>query len=367
MLSTPETQSHADSAVIKSRRGCLGCITLNRPKVLNSLNAEMVGLFDRALTEFETDEDIRIVLVKGAGDKAFCAGGNIRAIYEQGKHDPEEPTRFWEAEYRLNARIARFPKPYVAFMDGIVMGGGAGLSVHGSHRIVTERTRFAMPEVGIGFIPDVGSSWFLTRRETWFGDYVALTGNTFGAPDAIRLGVADEFVPSASLADLETALSCAPTVSDPSFLSSVISMFSGDPGIGVLDGTSDDIQRLFSFGSIEDVIAALTADGSEFARLTLETLRRKSPTSLKVTLKLLRQGRMAKSLDECLGRELQAACETLNRPDFYEGVRAAIVDKDGSPRWIPSSVKDVDRHAVEAFFRHPARPLFSFREFGGLI
>lgn len=358
MLSTPETGPQAGSPVIVSRTGCLGCITLNRPKALNSLNADMVALFDRALTDFETDGAIRAVLIKGAGDKAFCAGGDIRAIYEQGKRGSEEPGQFWASEYRLNARIARFAKPCVAFMDGIVMGGGAGLSVHASHRVVTERTRFAMPEVGIGFIPDVGASWFLTRCDPWLGDYVALTGGIFGAPDALRLGVADQFVPSASLPDLEAALACLPRDGDPAVLSQVIATFSRAAGAGMLDAASNEIRRLFSFETIEQVLAELQADSSEFSRVTLETLRRRSPTSLKVTLKLLRLGRMANSLEECLERERQAAAEALNRPDFYEGVRAVIIDKDGRPQWTPSSVEEVDPQSEAAFFRGPEALLF---------
>ena len=347
MLSTSDPQT------LIERTGALGRIRLNRPKALNSLTLAMVRDIEKALDAFEADPEVAAVLITGEGERGLCAGGDIRMIYDGGKAGSDKPAVFWREEYRLNARLGRFPKPYVAFMDGIVMGGGVGISVYGSHRIVTERTRFAMPETGIGFFPDVGASWFLTRRRNELGTYAALTGEQLAAGDAIAFGLADSYVPSARLPELAEALSRRPDVS------ATVAAFAETPPSGDVAAQQPLIDRLFAFDTIEEIFAALARDRSAFAEKTLATLRTKSPLSLKVTLRLLRLGRAETSPEACLEREFSATAAVLRGHDFYEGVRAAVVDKDRNPQWRPGRLDDVTAEDVAAFFEPSAKPLFA--------
>ncbi|WP_068954763.1 enoyl-CoA hydratase/isomerase family protein [Pararhizobium polonicum] len=348
-----------EAETLVDHQGALGRIRLNRPKALNSLTLQMVRDIECALDDFETDPAIAAVLVTGEGERGLCAGGDIRAIYDGGKTGSDLPETFWREEYRLNARIGRYPKPYVVIMDGIVMGGGVGISVYGSHRIVTERTRFAMPETGIGFFPDVGASWFLTRQTNELGTYVGLTGEPLGAADAILVGLADIFVRSERLAELTEALTSLPAGNSREAVSTVIADFSEAPPAGVLESHRPAIYRLFAFDTIEDIFAALRGDGSSFAEKILSVLSAKSPLSLNVTLRLLRLGRKTERLEDCLEREFAATAAVLRSHDFYEGVRAAVIDKDRNPQWRPGRLADVTAADVDAYFKPSAHPLFA--------
>jgi enoyl-CoA hydratase len=341
------------------RHGALGRIRLNRPKALNSLTLQMVRDIEAALDDFERDPAIAAVLVTGEGERGLCAGGDIRAIYDGGRAGSHEPATFWREEYKLNARIGAFPKPYAVIMDGIVMGGGVGISVYGSHRIVTERTRFAMPETGIGFFPDVGASWFLTRQAGELGTYVGLTGEPLGAADAILVGLADVFIRSERLAELSKALASLPADSPRKAISTVIDGLSDVPPAGVLQPQQQAINRLFAFNTIEEILAAVRADGSPFSEKLLAVLSAKSPLSLNVTLRLLRLGRETRKLEDCLEREFSATAAVLRSHDFYEGVRAAVIDKDRNPQWRPARLADVTAADVDAYFQPSAHPLFA--------
>ena len=351
--------SEPASHILTGRTGTLGRIRLNRPKALNSLTLAMIRDIDAALAAFEADPGIAAVLITGEGERGLCAGGDIRMIHDGGKAGSPEPVVFWREEYRLNARLSRLAKPYVAFMDGIVMGGGVGISVYGSHRIVTERTRLAMPETGIGFFPDVGASWFLTRQRSELGVYAGLTGEQLGAGDAIALGLADSHVASDRLTALAEDLSRLPASASRVEISAAISAFAHPPSASKLAEQQASIDRLFAFDTIEEIFEALARDGSDFAGRTLAVLRTKSPLSLKVTLRLLRLGRKAASLEECLEREFAATAGVLRSHDFYEGVRAAVIDKDRNPQWRPARPDEVTEQAVAAFFLPAAEPLFA--------
>lgn len=347
------------SETLIDRTGALGRIRLNRPKALNSLTLAMVRDIEAALDAFEADPAVAAVLLAGEGERGLCAGGDIRMIYDGGRAGSPEPVDFWREEYCMNARLARLAKPYIAFMDGIVMGGGVGVSVYGSHRIVTERTRFAMPETGIGFFPDVGASWFLTRGEGELGTYAALTGEQLAAGDVISLGLADSHVPSERLPALAEKLSGQPATASHADVSAAVAAFAEAPPPGEIAGQRVLIDRLFAFDTVEAILAALERDGSDFAARALGILRTKSPLSLKVTLRLLRLGRRETSLEACLEREFLATAAVLRSHDFYEGVRAAVVDKDRNPRWRPAQLADVTEGDVAAFFEPAAEPLFA--------
>jgi len=355
----PEPQTLVD------RDGALGRIRLNRPKALNSLTLQMVRDVDAALDQFEHDPTVAAVLVTGEGERGLCAGGDIRVIYDGGRAGSDMPETFWREEYHLNARIGRYLKPYIAFMDGIVMGGGVGISVYGSQRIVTERTRFAMPETGIGFFPDIGASWFLTRQNSELGTYVALTGEPLGAADAILIGLADRFVPSDRLPALAAALAGLPAGATGKEISALIQGFSQAPPAGTLEAHQQAIDRLFGFATVEAIFEALRRDESPFAEKVLAVLTTKSPLSLKVTLGLLRLGRQTASLESCLEREFAATAAVLRSHDFYEGVRAAVIDKDRNPQWRPASLGDVTEAQVAAYFQPSASPLFAETIEGG--
>jgi enoyl-CoA hydratase len=355
----PSTSETTEAETLVERQGALGRIRLNRPKALNSLTLQMVRDVEAALDDFERDRSIAAVLVTGEGERGLCAGGDIRAIYDGGKTGSNTPTTFWREEYTLNARIGRYSTPYIVIMDGIVMGGGVGISVYGSHRIVTERTRFAMPETGIGFFPDVGASWFLTRQANELGTYVGLTGEPLGAADAILVGLADVFVRSERLAALIEALASLPAGSPSQTISTAIAGFSEAPPAGILEPQQPAIDRLFAFATIEEIVAALRANGSPFAEKLLSVLSTKSPLSLNVTLRLLRLGRKNDRLEDCLEREFAATAAVLRSHDFYEGVRAAVIDKDRNPQWRPVRLSDVTAADVDAYFQPSAHPLFA--------
>src|SRR5262245_55606805 len=340
----------AEADLIVRREGSAGIIRLNRPKAINAMTLEMSMGIDEALDQFEADPAVSVVLLEGAGERGLCAGGDIRGLYESSRAGGDLGKRFWRQEYVMNARIAEFPKPYVAFMDGLVMGGGVGLSAHGRHRIVTDRTKLAMPEVGLGFFPDVGGTWLLSRSPGEIGTYFGLTGQTMNGPDAIHAKFADALVPASKWPELREALTRVRQGATAAEISKLINGFATGETAGPVAAKEPVIDALFGFDRMEDIFAALKRDGSEFALATLKTLNEKSPRGMVVTLKLLRLARSASSLEECLVREYRAACEVFRSDDFREGVRAAVIDKDRNPTWSPARIEDVTPEMLAPYF-----------------
>src|SRR3954454_22008011 len=330
--------------------GSAGIIRLNRPKAINAVTLEMFRDIDKALDRFEADPAVAVILLEGAGDRGLCAGGDIRALWESSKIAGDLGKILWREEYILNARIAKFPKPYVAFMDGIVMGGGVGLSAHASHRVVTEKTKLAMPEVGLGFFPDVGGTWLLAHAPGEIGTYFGLTGQTMNGPDAVYAGFADAVVPSGKLPALREALINLEAGVSKAGITSLIDSFATGETAGPVSALRPQIDRWFAHDRMQDIFAALERDGSELAQSTLKTLNEKSPRGMVVTLKLLRLARQSSSLEECLVREYRAALEVFASDDFREGVRAAVIDKDRNPKWSPPRIEDVTPEMLAPYF-----------------
>lgn len=343
--------------VIVERQGAIGRIRLNRMKALNSLNVPMIRLIAEALTEFESDPSVAAVMVTGEGERGLCAGGDIRMIYESGRERPAEGAQFWREEFIVNSRISAYPKPYVAIMDGIVMGGGVGISAHGSHRVVTERTRLAMPETGIGYFPDVGATWLLPHAPGEFGTYLGLTGRDIGATDAIHARLADHYVPTAKLDELFSTLAALPPSAKAADVDAAIQGVAEQVPPSPLAAHLKAIDRCFAFDTVEEILAALEAEDSDFGRETLALLRSRSALSMALTLDLLRAGRKSASLHECLEREYSATLGMLSNPDFYEGVRAAVIDKDRNPRWSVG-LSDVTEEKRAQFTNRDHLPLF---------
>jgi enoyl-CoA hydratase len=336
--------------LIARREGACGVIRLNRPKAINAVTLEMFRDIDKALDAFEADPAVAVILLEGAGERGLCAGGDIRALWESSKVKGDLGKILWREEYILNARIKKFPKPYVAFMDGIVMGGGVGLSAHSSHRVVTERTKLAMPEVGLGFFPDVGGTWLLSHSPGEIGTYFGLTGQTMNGPDAIYARFADAVVPSAKLAALRDALTKVRPGTTSDEIKALIAGFATGETTGPVAAMEARIDGWFTHDRMEDIVGSLQRDGSELALATLKTLSEKSPRGMVVTLKLLRLARTASSLEECLVREYRAALEVFASDDFREGVRAAVIDKDRNPKWSPPRIEDVTPEMIAPYF-----------------
>jgi enoyl-CoA hydratase len=342
--------------VIVERTGALGRLRLDRPKALNALTHGMVREIDKALDKFSADPGIAAVLLTGEGERGLCAGGDLRSLYEsQGTAFAET---FWRDEYRLDARIAGYEKPFVAVMDGITMGGGVGLAGHAAYRIVTERSRIAMPETGIGYLPDVGGTWLLPHAPGEIGTYLGLTGEPVGAADAILCKLADAFVPAAALPDMIAALSALDPDAEDEGVRDVITRLARDPGPAPLAAHRAFIDRCFAFDMVDEILSALDADGSDFAATTRKTLLTKAPSSLVLTLCLLRLGRGAPNLEACLEREFHASLALLAEGDFREGIRAAVIDKDKSPRWNPPTLAAVDPARIARWLEKRAAPVF---------
>jgi len=347
-----------DAEILFERKGPVGLVTLNRPKALNALSHDMVTEFIRQLDAWKDDDGVRLVVVRAAGDRAFCAGGDIRKIYEQGKAGDPRQRVFFADEYRLNAAIKRFPKPYVALIDGIVMGGGVGVSVHGSHRVGTERTTFAMPEVGIGFFPDVGATYFLPRMPHHVGTMAALTAGRLKQADALWSGVLTHAVRAEDLDALTDALV---EMGDPDAALARFARTADDlePGEAPLAGLAGQVAEVFGKDSVADILAALDAmaagddaEAAGWAAKTAETMRGKSPTSVLVAFAQMRRG-VDLDFGACMRLEYRIVSHILKGHDFYEGVRAVIVDKDNAPTWSPARFEDVSAAAVEAHFDAP--------------
>jgi enoyl-CoA hydratase len=336
--------------LIVRREGAVGVIRLNRPKTINAMTLEMSLGIDAALDQFEGDPAVGLVLLEGAGERGLCAGGDIRGLYESSLAGGDLGKVFWRQEYIMNARIARFPKPYVAFMDGLVMGGGVGLSAHGSHRVVTEKTKLAMPEVGLGFFPDVGGTWLLSRSPGEIGSYFGLTGQTMNGPDAIYARFADAVVPSGKLAALRDTLVNLRAGVNAAEVKAVIDGLATGETSGPVAALRPQIDRWFAHDRMQDIVAELQRDGSELAQSTFQTLNEKSLRGMVVALKLLRLARASSSLEACLVREYRAALEVFRSDDFREGVRAAVIDKDRNPKWSPPTIEEVTPEIMAPYF-----------------
>ncbi|MHA1571539.1 MAG: enoyl-CoA hydratase/isomerase family protein [Alphaproteobacteria bacterium] len=323
----------------------LGLVTLNRPRALNALSLEMALAFKATLDQWAENPAIEAVVVRGAGERAFCAGGDVRALYHAGKGAPEGYDFYYE-EYRLNRAIFRLGKPYIALMDGVVMGGGAGLSVHGSHRVVTERTLFAMPETALGLFPDIGAGYFLPRCPGRLGLYLALTGVRIDGSDCLYAGLATHFLDSGAMAGLVAKLADADK-SEAGIAAALGSEVAGNPS--QLAKHRSEIDHCFGGGSVRAILDALDSSGSDWAKETAAVLRTRSPMSLELTF---RQMEMAVGLDieEILRMEFRLSQRCMAGHDFYEGVRAILVDKDHAPRWQPDSLDGVTGADLDAYF-----------------
>lgn len=344
----------AMESLLLETRGPLGVVTLNRPKALNALNLEMIQALSPKLDAWARDEAIRAVVIRGAGPKAFCAGGDVRAVAASVGTESGEAAysrQFFLGEYALNHRIHHFPKPFIALVDGICMGGGLGLSAHGSHRVVTEKLLLAMPETAIGLFPDVGGGWFLPRMPGEAGTYLGLTGRRCTAADAKWLGYASCVARSDALEDLVEALVSADwgSAEAGTVASKLLEGFAVDPGPSALESQRDTINRIFGAGSMRDIVSALQREENAWSEETLSTLARHCPFSLKVTLRQLRLGRTLE-YDEVAKLEYRLSQAMTSRPDFSEGIRAVLIDKDNAPRWIPSSLEEVSDEEVERCF-----------------
>ncbi|MGV2921277.1 enoyl-CoA hydratase/isomerase family protein [Streptomyces alfalfae] len=348
-MNAPSSDAPSDDApVLLRREGRAAYAVLNRPRAINALNHAMVGLLSRALTDWEGDPSVETVVLTGAGERGLCAGGDIRSIHDDvtaGR--PAAPAAFWYDEYRLNARIARFPKPYVAVMDGIVMGGGVGVSAHGGVRVVTERSRIAMPETGIGFVPDVGGTYLLTRTPGELGTHLALTGSPVTAGDALLCGLADHYVPSERLPELTAALAELPAAD-------AVRRYEAAAPEAELAEHREWIDHCYAAGAVEEIVDRLHASGDRHAEEAAETLLAKSPTALKVTLAALRRARELPDLEAVLAQEYHVSCALLDAPDLPEGIRAQVVDKDRRPRWSPAELARVTEADVARCFTEPA-------------
>ena len=334
----------------------VGTITLNRPKTLNALTMNMINQMRLNVSEWISDDAIKLIIIKGAGDKAFCAGGDVRAVRQSiidydGVEAPELAQNFFYEEYILNHQIHACKKPYLAIIDRVCMGGGVGLSVHGSFRIATERTLVGMPETAIGLFPDVGGAWFLARLSGKIGTYLALTGRPVHAGDCLALGIATHLVASSSLEELETDLRSNTYGIDPfSEVQKRLEQFSiSNSETPILD-LKTKIDSCFDANSVEEIISRLRRDKTKFSEETLEMLETKSPTSLKVTLEQLRRGANAKDFGETLTMEFRMSQHFMRGNDFPEGVRALLVDKDQKPYWKPNLLVDVSSTDVAGYF-----------------
>lgn len=350
------TDTAAASRVLVRTEGALGRLTLNRPEAINALDEDMIAEITRALVAWRDDSDVQIVLIDGAGERGMCAGGDVRRLHAQiVSGHPERSAEFFRAEYAMNAMIAEYPKPVVALADGITMGGGIGLAGHAAIRVVTERSRLAMPETRIGFTPDVGGTWLLGRAPGRFGEYFGLTGATMSGADAVYLGFADHFVPSDRLDALREALAFR---ADPTSPSEIVLLFDETPEPSQLPAAREWIDDAFSAETVHEILARLHAAGTEEAAAAAELLEGLAPTGLAVTLDAVREARTLPGLRAALEGEYRRVMWFVNEhPDLVEGIRAQLVDKDRNPKWQPATLAELEPDAgaaARAYVPHPA-------------
>jgi enoyl-CoA hydratase len=333
------------SDVLTSIEGPVGRIRLNRPKALHALTTDMCVAMLDALDAWRADPAIEVVLLDHAEGRGFCAGGDIRMLAESGAADGVAARAFFHTEYRLNHRLFTYAKPTVAFMDGITMGGGVGIACPCDFRIATENTKFAMPETGIGLFPDVGGGWYLSRLPGRIGQYLALTGHRLDGAECFALGLATHYLPSATLDDVKARIAA-----DSQAIAATLDAIGETPPEAKILAQRDAIDRLFATDVLEEIYAALEADGGEWATQQLATLRTKSPQTMKVSLRLLHEGHMMATFEDEMRQEYAIGSRVVQRHDFLEGVRAVIVDKDNAPRWDPATPEDVTDHVIDQIF-----------------
>lgn len=329
------------SEVITEIRGKAGIITLNRPKALNALNQNMVELLGQALREFAANDDVAVVILRGAGDRGLCAGGDIVALYNDAIENGAAAAKFWHDEYQLNHYISQYPKPYVAIMNGIVLGGGIGVSAHGSHRIVTDDTRLGMPETGIGFVPDVGGSYLLSHAPGNLGVHLGLSGAHVGAAEAIAANLADFYVATADVEALVEQLCATGEVAD-------IESFTSEPG-PAFAGATQDIESIYDADSVEEILSRLESHPAPWASDTATKIKRNSPLALKATFESIRYAH-DKTLAEALETEYVVSNNMHRSADFREGVRAQVIDKDRNPTWAPATLAELTNEEVQRIF-----------------
>ncbi len=332
---SPEVLAHVDHGV--------GLLTLNRPKAINSLNLPMVTAMTAALSSWADDPAVTAVVLTGAGERGLCAGGDVVAIYHSAKADGADARRFWYDEYLLNAQIGGFAKPYVSLMDGIVMGGGVGVGAHANVRVVTDTTKMAMPEVGIGFIPDVGGTYLLSRSPGQLGLHAALTGAPFSGPDAIALGFADHYVPHASLQAFTAAI-----IADG--VDRALAAHAVEAPPSQLAAQRDWIDECYAHDTVAQTVAALAGHASPDANAAAELIGTRSPVACAVTLEAVRRASQLANLEEVLIQEYRVSCASLRSHDLVEGIRAQLVDKDRNPQWSPATLAEVTAADIESYF-----------------
>ncbi|HEX3937246.1 MAG TPA: enoyl-CoA hydratase/isomerase family protein [Xanthobacteraceae bacterium] len=337
-----------DGDVVVRALGSLRRLTLNRPQALNAITLDMVATMTARLRDWAADPAVGAVLIDGAGDRAFCAGGDIRALYDAAKAGDSLPARFWADEYKLDVLISRYPKPVIAVMDGLVMGGGVGLSAHSAHRVVTERSAVAMPEVAIGYFPDVGVSFRLARAPWELGTYVALTGSRLGAQDALFCGLANCTAPASRLDEIPSLLA---DCRDARGVWTALRKLETSPSPGKLVKARDWIEHCFSRGTAEEIVEALSSCEADGAAEALDAMRKASPTALKITLRNVRTARSFARVEESFQQDYRISLACVAGHDFIEGIRAQIVDKDRKPAWRPGKLADVTPDIVERHFK----------------
>ena len=340
-----------DEVLIEKINSTIVC-TLNREKVLNALNLNMVRLIAENISNWENDENISGVLIKGAGEKSFCAGGDIVSVYHK-KNDPESSLSydFFKEEYLLNFEISKFNKPWISLLNGIAMGGGLGLSVHGSHRIVSEKTITAMPETAIGLFPDVGGGYFLSRMKGFLGTFLALTGNTLNGQDTIYSGIGTNFLEDKNISIFTNELLNLKKYNFDTLNNLLFKYDIKDKITSTLENYIELIDKNFSKSNIKEVFKSLSSQGSKWCDSQLGILTKKSPTSMGVALKQLRLSENL-NLKDCLSMEFRICQSMMNKHDFYEGVRANLVDKDRNPQWKPRSVDELDNSFLDDHFKN---------------
>ncbi len=350
-----------DSVLTKSEGG-VGYITLNRPEALHALNLDMCETILAALRVWALDPNVYMVMIDHAeGSRGFCAGGDIAMLRESGLSDGKEARAFFAEEYRMNAMIKAFPKPYLAIMDGVTMGGGVGLSVHGSHRVATERTLFAMPETGIGLFPDVGGGWFLPRLRGELGTWLALTGERLKGTDVAAARVATHFLPSELIPNLNAQIAEADFSGGAAeMLGEILSRLTHSVPAGSFEARTATIDTCFAHDRAEDILSALESDGSEWAVKQAQTIRSKSPETVKVALRQVRDGGTCETFEDNMRMEYRIGWRKVQSPDFIEGVRAVIIDKDHAPKWSPDTLEGVTDAEVARYFEPLGEDELSF-------
>lgn len=338
--------------ILIHREGSIGRITLNRPSALHALNQPMCEAVLAALSSWSSDAEVAMVMIDHARDtRGFCAGGDIRMLAESGQGDASQARAFFAAEYRMNVAIKLFPKPVLALMDGVTMGGGVGLSVHGSHRVATENTLFAMPETGIGLFPDVGGGWFLPRLRGQLGTWLALTGARLKGTDVAAARVATHFLPSELLLNLKRQLLGADFSGGAAeLLNEILRAMTHTVPVGSFEGHMDTMRACFAFDSAEEIIAALQGHGTDWALDQIAIIREKSPETVKVALRQLREGAKLERFEANMAMEYRIGWRKVQSHDFIEGVRAVIIEKDNAPAWSPATLEEVSEADVARYF-----------------